>query len=105
MQGSSSSRKDSGAGSPPARGDVGTEAASLTADLMMRGRQRARQLVDPVLAEAQAPARRQAAERPSRSRRLPLPTFLRAVSRRDVALVLIWMTVFFGSVLLVWWSD
>ena len=71
------------------------ETASLTADLLTRGRNRARALVDPVIAEAA-----RASEGVT-----DLRSLLRAGSRRDAALVVIWAAIFIGCFMLVRWSD
>ena len=69
--------------------------ASLTADLLMRGRSRARELVEPAIAEAARAS----------GRVTDLRSLLAAGSRRDVALALIWAAIFIGCFLLVRWSD
>ena len=75
-------------------GETRTKTASLTADLMLRGRRRARALVAPAIAEA------------TRSGSVTdLRSLLAAGSRRDVALALVWATIFVGCFLLVRWSD
>jgi hypothetical protein len=71
------------------------EAASLTADLMLRGRSRARELLGPAIAEA---AKASGSVTGFRS-------LLAAGSRRDVALALIWAAIFLGCFLLVALSD
>ena len=72
-----------------------TETALLTADLLLRGRRRARALVEPAIAEA-ARASGSATD---------LRSLLAVGSRRDVALAFIWMAIFAGCFLLVRWSD
>jgi hypothetical protein len=75
--------------------DARAESASLTADLLMRGRSRARELVEPAIAEA-AKASGSVTD---------LRSLLAAGSRRDIALALIWAAIFVGCFLLVRWSD
>lgn len=69
--------------------------ASLTADLMMRGRKRARELVVPVIAESARASRGATGFR----------SLLPGGSRRDIALALVWVAVFVGCFLLVRWSE
>ena len=75
--------------------DARAERASLTADLLMRGRSRARELVDPAIVEAAKAS----------GGVTNLRSLLAAGSRRDIALALIWATIFIGCFLLVSWSD
>lgn len=65
--------------------------ATLTADLMTRGRMRARELLEPAFAEAER----------ARRRRGGLPALFRSGARRDVVLVVVWVAIFAGCFLLV----
>ena len=69
--------------------------ATLTADLMTRGRMRARELLEPAFAEAER----------SQRRRRGLGALFEGVSRRDLILAVVWVAVFAGCFLLVRLGD
>lgn len=82
---------------PPPTVDPAVEdtTATLTADLMTRGRLRARELLEPAFAEAER----------QRRRRFDLGTLLPHGSRRDLLLAVVWVAVFAGCFLLVRLGD
>ena len=77
--------------------DVVAKAAPLTGDLLMRGRSRARDLIQPArktnLRPPMPPGQREenACERTSA---------IAGIGMRDAGLLLIWLTVFFGTFLI-----
>ncbi len=77
--------------------DVLTKAAPLTGDLLMRGRSRARDLIQPArktnLRPPMPPGQREENAREGTST-------IAGTGMRDAGLLLIWLTVFFGTFLI-----
>jgi hypothetical protein len=78
--------------------DIRTKAAPLTGDLLMRGRSRARDLVQPARKSNLRPPMPPGQQTESVGE--GTSAIVRSQSMREAGLLLIWVTVFFGTFLI-----